>query len=425
MSTLTRRSFLGAAAGAALAQQRRPPNVVLILADDLGYGDLACYGHPNHRTPQLDALARGGVRFTDFHSNGAVCSPTRAALMTGRYQQRCGITEVLVAAGPRDRGLPEGETTFAAQLKKAGYRTGIFGKWHLGYQPRFNPTHFGWDEFRGYVSGNVDYFSHLDLPGNADWWNGAKLEPEEGYTTDLITRHSIKFIEENRERPFCLYMANEAVHSPYQGPDGKAERLSGPAQRSNPTPAVYGAMLQAMDTGIGRVMETLRRLKLERDTFVFFFSDNGATAAGSNGACRGHKGQVWEGGHRVPAIAYWPGKIPAGVTSAETAIGLDLFPTLAGVAGAPPPPRKLDGASLLPHLTRKERLPRRTLFWGAGQQRAVRQGEWKLTLMPKEEPFLANLGKDFSEETNLAAAEAGRVRAMREELAKWEKDVSG
>ena len=233
---ITRRSFLGAAAGAALAQQRRPPNVVVILADDLGYGDLACYGHANHRTPQLDALARGGMRFTDFHSNGAVCSPTRAALMTGRYQQRCGVTEVLVAAGPRDRGLPEGETTFAAQLKKVGYRTGIFGKWHLGYQPRYNPTHFGWDEFRGYLSGNVDYFSHLDLPGNADWWNGAKLEPEEGYTTELITRHSVKFIEENRERPFCLYMANEAVHSPYQGPDGKPERVSGPAEAIEPDP---------------------------------------------------------------------------------------------------------------------------------------------------------------------------------------------
>lgn len=423
---ISRRSFLGAAAAApaALAQRRRP-NVIVILADDLGYGDLACYGHPRHRTPHLDALARGGVRFTDFHSSGPVCSPTRAGFVTGRYQQRCGITEVIFAAGPRDQGLPEDEVTFAAQLKKAGYRTGIFGKWHLGYQPRFNPTRFGFDEFRGYVSGNVDYFSHLDQAGHEDWWNGAKLEPEEGYTTELVTRHSVRFIEENRDRPFCLYVAHEAVHSPYQAPDGKPERgPGGTGVRSRPDPAAYRAMLESMDTGIGRVMETLRRLKIERDTFVFFFSDNGATAAGSNGACRGGKGTLWEGGHRVPAIACWPGRIPAGVTSTETGICMDLFPTLVEIAGAPAPPRKLDGVSLLPHLTRGERLPRRTLFWGYRTQRAVRQGEWKLTLGPKEEVFLANLSADISERDNLAGSEAARVRALREELAHWERDTA-
>ena len=163
--------------------------MVVILADDLGYGDLALLRPHDHRTPHLDALARGAPvhRFPLERGGG---SPTRAGLMTGRYQQRCGVAEVLVAAGPRDRGLPENETTFASHLKKAGYRTGIFGKWHLGYQPRFNPTRFGFDEFRGYLSGNVDYLSHIDQADIADWWHGAKLEPEEGYTTELVTRHA-------------------------------------------------------------------------------------------------------------------------------------------------------------------------------------------------------------------------------------------
>ncbi|MFB3827913.1 MAG: sulfatase-like hydrolase/transferase [Bryobacteraceae bacterium] len=419
---MNRREFLAGMGAAALPAPRKP-NIVIILADDLGYGDLACYGGRNP-TPHLDALARGGVRFTDFHSNGAVCSPTRAALMTGRYQQRCGITEVIAAAGPRDQGLdPAAQTAFPSLLRKAGYRTAMFGKWHLGYQPRFNPVHHGFDEFRGYVSGNVDYFSHVDQAGHADWWNGDRLAPEEGYTTELVTRHGVRFIESNRERPFLLYLAHEAVHYPYQGPDGKPQRVAGQAPPRDPkqdVAPVYRQMLGAMDSGVGRVMDTLRRLGLERDTFVFFFSDNGATQAGSNAPLRGFKSSVWEGGHRIPAIAYWPGRVPAGKVSAQTGIGMDLFATLLEISGAPAAPRKLDGTSLMPILTAETP---RTLFWGHGPQRAVRDGDWKLVLMPEAEPFLANLRADPGERTNLAAAESARVARMREMLAAWERDV--
>lgn len=427
-----RRSFLRALGAGALgsvrsAAARRKPNLVLILADDLGYGDLSCYGNHYNRTSHLDELASGGVRFTDFHSSGAVCSPTRAGLMTGRYQQRCGIGEVLTAANHRHLGLDPGETTWARLLKNAGYRTAIFGKWHLGYEPKFNPVKHGFDEFRGYVSGNVDYVSHIDQTGRADWWHNTELVREEGYTTELVTRHGVRFIEENKDRPFCLYLAHEAVHYPYQGPGDPPQRREGTpggrGSRDNVRP-VYRRMLEAMDEGIGRVVSTIRRLELERDTFVFFFSDNGATQAGSNGPLRGAKASVWEGGHRVPAIAWWPGTIPAGRVSYETAICLDLFPTLLEIAEAPPAGRDLDGASLLDHLTKGARLPDRMLFWAHGPQRAVRRGRWKLVLTPGQEPFLADLRADLAEKTNLAPARPELVREMRDALARWEKDVS-
>ena len=195
------------------------------MADDLGYGDVGCYGSRRNQTPQIDALARDGMRFTDFHSSGTVCSPTRAGLLTGRYQQRSGIPAVITAANHRDVGLPLEEITFAERLKKAGYGTAMFGKWHLGYERRFNPIHQGFEQFRGYVSGNVDYVSHVDQTGIADWWDGDKLVPEQGYSTELITKHAVEYIEQNRERPFCLYVAHEAPHYPYQGPGDKADFL--------------------------------------------------------------------------------------------------------------------------------------------------------------------------------------------------------
>ncbi len=424
---LSRRAILQSVL-APLAPSRRKPNLIVILADDLGYGDLSCYGSQYNRTPNIDALAKGGVRFTDFHSNGAVCSPTRAALTTGRYQQRCGITAVITAAGSRDQGLAPGQLTFARVLKNAGYRTAIFGKWHLGYRPEFNPDKHGFDEFRGYVSGNVDYFSHVDQAGYADWWHNSKLEPKEGYTTELVTRHGVRFIEENRDRPFCLYLPFETVHAPYQGPNDKPSRIAGqvrPERNSGDVRPTYRDMIASMDDGIGRVVSTIKRCGLERDSFIFFFSDNGATKVGSNGICRGWKGQLWEGGHREPAIAYWPGRISPGGTSAELTIGMDLFPTLLEIAGVDwPRDRKLDGVSFFRHLSSGETLGERQLFWGHGEQRAVRRGHWKLTLMPGEDPFLADLKADPGEKTNLAGAQPALVSQLRDALARWEKDVT-
>ena len=204
----------------------RPPNMVIILADDLGYGDLGTFGGwiPS---PHLDALAKSGLKFTDFHSNGVVCSPTRAALMTGRYPQRAGIPGVIVAAlegKTHNDGIQDAEWTLAEALRDKGYATGLMGKWHLGYQKPFNPTRHGFDQFRGYISGNVDYFSHIDQAGVEDWWHDEKLEAEEGYSTHLITKHAVDFIVENKNRPFFLYVAHEAPHYPFQGPHDKPLR---------------------------------------------------------------------------------------------------------------------------------------------------------------------------------------------------------
>lgn len=406
----------------------RKPNIILIMADDLGYGDLGCYGNKNINTPNIDALAKAGLKFTDFHSNGPVCTPTRAALLTGRYQQRCGLEAVIYARGEtRQTGLAPQQLTFAEVLKPAGYTTAIFGKWHLGYRVQFNPAKQGFDEFYGYVSGNVDYHSHIDGAGYDDWWHNTQKIRETGYVTDLITDHAVDFIEKNKDRPFCLYIPHEAPHFPYQGRNDRPDRTAG-----NPRPllgsrndraAAYKEMVEAMDDGIGRVLNTIKRLGLQNKTFVFFCSDNGATRPGSNGPLRGKKGGLWEGGHRVPAICCWPGHIKPATVTHETAMTMDLFPTMAALTGAKIPPElKLDGLDLSPVLLRRKKLPSRTLFWQYNAQMAVRKGRWKL-LTVKEHQGLYNLEKDITEQNNSLRTEAKRAEQMKSELRQWQKDV--
>ncbi len=431
-AALPHRTFAGEPAG-------DKPNIILIMADDLGYGDLGCYGNEGIATPRIDALAKGGLRFTDFHSNGAVCSPTRAALLTGRYQQRCGIEAVVSAKKHRHTGMDLKEVTFAEVLKTAGYATGLFGKWHLGYRVDFNPTRQGFDVFRGYVSGNVDYHSHIDQVGIEDWWHDCRQVREDGYTTDLITRHGVRFIEQHKDRPFCLYLPHEAPHYPYQGRRDKADRAPGKPDRIQGSrkdkTAAYAEMIEAMDEGVGRIVETVRRLGLERKTFIFFCSDNGGAKPRSNRPLAGQKGTLWEGGHRVPAIAYWPGRIKPGTVTHQTAMTMDLLPTMAAIAGASlAPGLKLDGVDLLPMLERGRKLPKRTLFWRFGKQKAVRRGPWKLLVNPKgrkqrgkgggETVHLYNLSDDLGERKDLAAAEPERVRTLQADLAAWEKDVT-
>ncbi len=405
------------------------PNIILIMADDLGYGDLSCYGSRKINTPNIDALAKGGMKFTDYHSNGAVCSPTRAALLTGRYQQRAGIEGVIYAKGStRQTGLALKETTFAEVLKTRGYATGIFGKWHLGYNVEFNPARQGFDEFRGYVSGNVDYHSHIDGAGFDDWWKNLEKVPEEGYCTDLITKHGIDFIERHKDEPFCLYLPHESVHSPYQGRNDPPERLpdgkQGRKAKGKEIVRAYKEMVEVMDEGIGKIVETVKRLGLEHKTFIFFCSDNGATKNGSNGALSGHKGSLWEGGHRVPAIAYWPGRIKPGTVTSQTVLGMDMFPTMVSIAGAKLPAKlNLDGVDLLGMLTKDDKLPERTLFWRYSKQKAVRQGPWKL-LVQDDNVKLYNLDEDLGEKKNLTETKPEMVKTLQVELAAWEKEVS-
>ena len=417
------------AGGARRRPAGRKPNFVIILADDMGYGDSSVYGGWI-KTPHLEALAAGGLKFTDFHASGAVCSPTRAGLMTGRYQQRAGVPGV-INADPKTsahyRGLNVSEVTFPKLLKKAGYTSAIFGKWHLGYTRNFNPLHHGFDRFRGYVSGNIDYISHYDRMGVYDWWEGLQHVKEKGYATHLITKHAVKFVEDNRDRPFCLYVAHEAVHTPLQAPGDPPGR--GPDRAAGKRPArsakeTYTRMMQEMDDGVGEVVAAVRRAGIAANTLIFFFSDNGATRLGSNAPLRGNKGSVWEGGHREPAIASWPGRIKPGAATDQLAISLDLMPTMLELAGAAAPEgHKLDGVSLASLMLDRKPLGRRKLFWNG---RAMRDGQWKLVCDGKGSKgvTLYDLSKDIGESSDLAGEQPQRVRRMLAAIEAWKRDVA-
>lgn len=406
------------------------PNFVIIMADDMGYGDVSCYADPGYETPHIDRLAAEGLKFTDFHSSGAVCSPTRAGLVTGRYQQRAGIDGVIYADPKQNRhhGLQENEITFADCLNEAGYATAIFGKWHLGYEPQYNPVHRGFDTFRGYVSGNVCYVSHLDRMGIADWWRDDELVPEEGYTTHLVTRHAIEFIKAHRDGPFCCYVAHECVHAPYQGPDDPPVRREGhvgdirSAARKD-IPNAYREMMIEMDRGVGDIVATLEELDIADDTLVIFFSDNGGTPRGNNGPLRGFKGSLWEGGHRVPAVAWQPGTIEPGRVTDETAISIDLMPTMLDLAETSAPAgRDLDGISLAPLLRGEGALPERKLYWAYRNRFAVRDGAWKL-VAESNQPQLFNLSEDLGEESNLADEQPERAASLLAAYRQWQADI--
>ena len=425
----------------------KKPNIVVILADDLGYGDLACYGRRDVQTPHIDRLAAEGLAFGDFHSNGAMCSPTRAALLTGRYQQRAGIDEVVRKDEP---GLPRNVVTIADRLGEEGYRTSIFGKWHLGDRIENNPVHYGFDEFRGHTFGDSDYISHVDRRGDLDWWHNLELENDEGYNTVLLTDYAERFIEANRDDPFFLYLSHTAIHFPWMTPDDPPHRRRGtdytewhpdmntdlsklgPHQNVGP---VVRRMIEELDESTGRVIDTLKRLELEHNTLVFFASDNGGYRdyqgvhkgeRPSNGPFRGQKTQMYEGGHRVPAIAWWPDLISPGTETDETTMTMDLFPTFLDIADASRTsgdPR-LDGVSLLPLLRQDaDGLPERSLFWKMGQNFAVRDGRWKLVKNGDRDPELYNLAKDPGEHLNVAEQNAEIVHRMETKRTDWKTDV--
>lgn len=325
----------------------------------------------------------------------------------------------------RDQGLDTAVVTLAKVLRGQGYRTALLGKWHLGYDTLYSPLHHGFDVFRGFVSGNVDYHSHIDQAGVFDWWWGKELKEEPGYTTDLITQHALDFIDQNEDQPFFLFLSHEAPHYPYQGRADTADRRIGhphPAYGSRTDRKVaYQEMIAAMDEGIGQVVAQIEQQGEADNTLIFFCSDNGATKVGSNGPLRGLKGKLWEGGHRVPGIAYWPGKIVPGATN-EVALTMDLLPTFAEAAGAPIPD-STDGISLLPLLTRATGdLPDRPLFWQFKADAAVRRGPWKL-IRSLEDTLLFNLDKDPKETTNLFSAQPLIRDRLIQSLGKWEKEM--
>jgi arylsulfatase A-like enzyme len=405
------------------------PNFVLIMADDLGYGDLGCYGNTRINTPHIDRMAAHGLLFTDYHSNGAVCTPTRAALLTGRYQQRSGLEGVIYVRGEtRETGLDTAEFTIAEALRAAGYATGIVGKWHLGYRPAYNPVVQGFDFFRGYVSGNIDYISHYDGAGIPDWWHDTTLVEEQGYVTDLIGRYAVEFIEAHEHEPFFLYMAHEAPHWPYQGRNDRADRLPGidfPAQGSREDRDVaYKEMVEIMDETVGQVFSCLERLGLHRQTAVIFCSDNGGVPVlGDNGPWRGHKSQLWEGGHRVPALVWWPGKVQPGRYHGP-AMSMDWFPTLLRLSGADVQiPVPLDGQDLSEALLHGITLKPHPIYWKYRDQGAVRAGRWKW-LMDGDQQYLYDLETDHAESNDLADDAPELADSLRRAFDLWYTDVT-
>jgi arylsulfatase A len=424
-------------------QKASKPNIVLILIDDLGYGDVGCYGNTTNLTPNIDRLAKEGMRFTDFHTNGPMCTPTRAALLSGMYQNRLGekFEGPLSGKTQYDEGMPLEVVTMAEMLKKAGYSTGMFGKWHLGYQEPFLPANQGFDEFVGLAAGDGDHHSHIDRWGREDWKHNNTPEMEDGYSVDLITNHSTSFIEKNRDKPFFLYMAHLAIHFPWQGPNDPAHREKGISyetdkwgiipNRENVKPHVK-AMVEAIDQSVGEIINTLKKLNLDENTLVIFTSDNGGyihynhlfNNISSNGLLRGQKAEVYEGGHRVPFIAWWPGKFNEGLELDETTMTMDLYPTFAQLSGADLSIEKtIDGISLNSLLFRNEKLPDRTLFWKMGNEIAVRNGSWKLVRIGDQPYELYNLDQDLGEENDLVESHPEISLNLWNGYLDWEKQV--
>lgn len=417
--------FLGCQASA--QENTSQPNIVLIMADDLGYGDISCFGSDFIQTPVLDKMASEGIKFTDFHSNGAVCTPTRASLITGNYQQKAGLEGVIyVQKEKRIYGISPEEKTMAEIFKDAGYKTGMFGKWHLGYKSEFNPTYHGFDEFYGYVSGNVDYISHRDGIGVYDWWHNIDTSYDKGYVTDLITDQALKFMESNMDQPFFLYIPHEAPHFPYQGRNDKADRLPGQdfeGHGSRPDKLqAYKEMVEIMDENIGRVFEKLKELDLDKSTLVLFCSDNGATKLGSNGQLNGYKSSLLEGGHRVPAIAWYPSEIKAGQVSGSTVLSMDILPTLLTVANISTD-TEFDGRDFSQTLFANKKLKERPVFWRYRNQLVARKGDWKYLKIKKEE-YLFNLKTDIQESTNLKESHPAKLADLKSLMNEWENEMN-
>ncbi|MCW3836194.1 sulfatase [Sphingomonas canadensis] len=404
---------LGAAAASrSIAAPRSPrkPNIVFIMADDLGYADLSCYGRRDYETPNIDRLAVQGVRFTQGYANSSVCSATRLALITGRYQYRLplGLEEPLAE---RDIGLPPEHPTLPSQLRLAGYTTMLIGKWHLGRLPKYGPRESGYDHFFGFRGGALDYFTH-ESNGRGDLWDGDHKVEMAGYMTDLLGDRAVKAVGElaHAGKPFLISLHFSAPHWPWEGPEDRAEaeRLAAKAgpdaafSFDGGSLATYARMVERMDHQVGRVMAALDRAGIAEDTIVVFTSDNGGERFSDTWPFTGKKTELLEGGIRIPAILRWPRRIPRATTSDQVMISMDWMPTLLASAGAAiAPDCPSDGIDILPAVLSGAPVPR-TLFWRYlhMRQQACRSGSWKY-LKIGENQFLFDVIADPLERANL------------------------
>lgn len=411
------------------------PNILIILADDLGYADVGFQGGKDIPTPNIDSLAQGGVRLTNGYVNHPFCSPMRAALMTGRYQQRFGY-EGNPAYLPDDEkvGLPTSEVTLPQLLRGAGYVTGGVGKWHLGAAAPFVPNKRGFDEWFGFIGGGHVYLS--GTRGSAE--NTVPLmrndEPNElrEYLTHVLEHEAAAFVKRHRGKPWFLYLAFNAPHRPLQAPQDLLDKFAHIADKNRRT---YAAMVHAMDAAIGDVLTTLRETGQEENTLVFFLSDNGGLLVPNigpftdNTPLRGHKGQVYEGGIRVPFVVRYPARLKGGRTYDEPVAAFDIFSTALAVAGATPPKdRKIDGVNLMPHLAGERKgAPHDFLFWRTGGPngvRAARMGDWKLVRLANGKEELYNLKDDIAESKDIAVSQLELLTKMRAALDTWDRELT-
>jgi len=411
------------------------PNIVLILADDLGYADLGVQGAPDVVTPHLDSLAANGIRCTDAYVTSPVCSPSRAGILTGRYQNRFGfeflVNDKSIVSPGRKVGLATDETTIADRMKALGYATGCIGKWHVGDQREFLPMNRGFDEFYGTL-GQSSYFSPM-LIDSRRGPKPKKIATPGYYTTDDYSRRAVEFIREHRDGPFFLYLAHFAVHKPHEA---TAKYLARFSDVKDPTRRAYLAMLSAMDDGVGQLLGVLRESGIEENTLVFFLSDNGGTQGSSNAPLRGKKGSTWEGGIRTPLLVQWKSRLPAGAVYSHPVISLDLLPTcIAAGGGTVDASWKLDGVNLLPFFEGiHNHAPHGALYWRFATQWAIRRGDWKLVQaregkggsiqIAKEGPVrLYCLADDMTEQNDLSGAEPPRAAALRRLWGAWAAEL--
>ncbi|MEZ5402249.1 MAG: sulfatase-like hydrolase/transferase [Bryobacteraceae bacterium] len=454
---LTRRQLLAAATPAAAsafqaAPARPRPNIVVLMTDDQGAHDLGCYGAGDLRTPNIDALAANGARFTNWYSNAPVCAPSRGSLMTGRYPARAGIPSNGAALKPE-------QLTTARILKNAGYRTGLIGKWHLGDTPESSPNAHGFDYFYGFLPGCVDFYSHRYYWGESGrgrtvnfhslFRNNDEIFEDGEYLTDRVAAEAAGFIRRNWTDPFFLTVTFNAPHYPMHAPRRYLERFPNLA----PERRTYAAMLAAVDDAVGGIRAELSRNRLLENTLIFYIADNGATTepraglnqepatAGDNSPYRGFKFSLFDGGMHVPGIMSWPGQIPSGRTIGEIAMTMDILPTACAAAGvAPPEGHKIDGSNILPLAAEGAPSPHEAIFWENNGQLAARMGKWKLVLKGnpygrtpgekkplsgEDEVFLSDLEADPGEAKNLHRLHPNIVDELTSRIHAWKREVSG
>jgi arylsulfatase A-like enzyme len=439
-----------------LSCDQKNPNIILIVADDMGYGDLGCYGVKDIKSPKIDKLASEGALLTNFYANAPECTPTRTALLTGRYQQRVGGLECAIGAGnigrydeamwlwnKKELGLPVEESTLLSSLKKAGYKTAMLGKWHLGYEKKFRPDQHGFDYSFGNIGYGGDYFYHTEQDDiDLNDFTGAHNLAENGkevfydgqYMTDLITDKAIEWLEHmGKKKPFFLYLPYTSAHTPLQGPEDNLGRPAGGDAWDLRSREKYVEMVESLDSGVGKILEYLSDNKLNKNTVVMFFSDNGGAATvANNGIYSGHKGQVYEGGIHVPCMIRWPGKISPNSTSEQISISFDLTRSIINLSGVNTSELRLDGYDIVNHLAREKDDFERTLFWrkkrGVGVDKAIIDGEYKYLIVSKNDTItdqkLFRLKDDPSELNDLLNTNPEKANELKEKLRAWEKEVA-